>query len=258
VPERRLLGYFPQLERRSWEDAAPELSRFLRRLFDSEGSGLPSGFGDQTPEEISADGTAGPGAESDGWASVSHDHPVSVGTAIGLGNASAEGVDSSLSRSDHIHKRDVRVRKADSDVATRNALNFLDSSVEWTVNDDLPNDEVEISGTLSVASRTFAKGGTLKNASAAADAVVWEAPFAATLLAVRGVRVGGTAATVNARKNFTSEHLASDLSLPAAQTVYDGGAVQNASYAAGDILEARVKSVSGPSDVTVIIRIRRD
>jgi hypothetical protein len=256
---RRLLGYFPQLERRAWEDVAPELSRFLRRLFDSENDGLPAGFKNTTPETVDADGVDSPGVESSGWAAANHDHDISTGVAVGLGNASAEGVSAELARASHVHKRDVRFKLNDSDVATRNAPNFTDADVEWTLNDDLGNDEVEISGKLSATARTFVHGATLKAATGAGDCIVWEAPFAATVIAVRAVRVnGGSGATVNAQRNFADEHLSSDISLPTPGVVVDGGAVQNTAYVAGDILEARVKGATGsPSDITIIIRLRR-
>jgi len=256
---RRLPGYFPQLERRSWEDVAPELSRFLRRVFDSENDGIPAGFNNLTPEQVNADGVDTPGLEGSGWAAADHDHDISTGSAVGLGNASSEGVSAELARASHVHKRDVRFKLNDIDVATRNAPNFLDADVVWTLNDDLGNDEVEISGKLSAASRTFAQGGTVKSASGASDCIVWEAPFAATVLAVRAVRsAGGTGATVNAQRNYIDEHLAGDMSLPVIGTTVDGGAVQNTAYVADDILEARVKSVSGsPADITIIIRLRR-
>lgn len=257
---RRLLGYFPQLERRAWEDVAPELSRFLRRLFDSENDGLPAGFKNTTPEQVNADGSDSPGPESAGWASALHDHDIATSTAGGLGNASSEGASAELARASHVHKRDVRIKEDDADFATQNALNFLNADVEWTLGDDVGNDEVEITGKLKAASRTFVAGGTKPGVTGPTDYIVWEAAYAATVLAVRGVRInGGTGATVNARRNFTDEHLSSDLSLPVQGTVYDGGAVQNTAYVAGDIMEARVKSASGgPSDVSIFIRVRRD
>lgn len=256
---RRLLGYFPQLERRAWEDVAPELSRFLRRVFDSENDGLPAGFKNTTPEVVDADGVDTPGLESAGWAAADHDHDISTGTAIGLGNASSEGSSAALARASHVHKRDVRFKLNDSDVATRNAPNFIDADVVWTLGDDIGNDEVEISGKLSDLSRTFAHGATVKAVTGAGDCIVWEAPFAATVIAVRAIRlVGGTGATVNARRNFVDEHLAGDLSLPSLGVLVDGGAVQNTAYVAGDFLEARIKSATGsPSDITIIIRLRR-
>jgi hypothetical protein len=71
---------------------------------------------------------------------------------------------------------------------------------------------------------------------------------------VRGHRKGGTGATVNARINQTSNHLASDLSLAGADAWTDGGAVQNTAYAAGDDLEIMLVSVTGSvTEVTVSV-----
>lgn len=74
---------------------------------------------------------------------------------------------------------------------------------------------------------------------------MWYAPFACTVTNVRGYRVGGTGATVNARRNGTSNHLASALSLTGTDAWSDGGAVQNTAYASGDKLEIIVVSVTG-------------
>jgi hypothetical protein len=75
--------------------------------------------------------------------------------------------------------------------------------------------------------------------------MVWRAPYACTVTNIRGHRKGGTGATVNARKNQASDHLASDLSLTSADTWMDGGSVQNTSYATGDDLEVEVASITG-------------
>jgi hypothetical protein len=75
--------------------------------------------------------------------------------------------------------------------------------------------------------------------------MVWRAPYACTVTNVRGHRKGGTGATVNARKNQASDHLASDLSLTSADTWLDGGSVQNTSYAVGDDMEVEVASIAG-------------
>jgi hypothetical protein len=195
----------------------------------------------------------------EGWASAGHEHPVITGPPATLANTTTEGTGTAIPRLDHQHKRDVRVKEDGADVSTRNSLDFRNADLEWEISDDPGNDEVDIIGKLSSDSRTFVAGGTRPGATGASDAIVWEAPYAATIIAVRGIRIGGTGATVNAQRNFTSEHLASDLSLPSSGVVYDGGAVQNTAYVAGDILEARIKSASGsPADITILIRLRRD
>lgn len=95
--------------------------------------------------------------------------------------------------------------------------------------------------------------------SSALNVPIWRAPFACTVLNVRGYRVGGSGATVNARKNGSLNHLASALSLTSANTWLDGGTVQNASYAAGDSMEAMlVSATGGPTIVAIQIEYTRN
>jgi len=250
----------PRLTRRPWEDVARDLEEYLKKLKEAWGGGIPPGFSAVTPQTVEPGDSGSPGAALSGWVAADHEHPVVTGAPSGLANTTSEGLSTGVPRLDHYHKRDVRVKEDGADVATRNALDFRNADLEWELTDDPGNDELDIIGKLSSTSRTFLAGGTRLNATGASDVIVWEAPYAATVIAVRGIRInGGTGATVNARRNFTSEHLASDLSLPTQGTVYDGGAVQNAAYSAGDILEARIKSVSGGNcDISVLIRLRRD
>lgn len=247
---------------KSFNEIMEDLHRYLRYNQDNADGGLPPGAYSGIPAALEVGSAGEPGEPTDGWAPALHEHPMPTGTPAGLGNAVSEGVSVLFPRLDHVHKRDVRFKANDADVAIRNAPNFVDGDVEWTLNDDLPNDEVEISAKLSDTGRTFPAGGTLLGTSSPSDAIVWEAPFAATVLAVRGIwrnGLGAPTVAINARRNFTSEHLASDLSLPVAGTMYDGGAVQNTAYVAGDILEARIKTfMGGTADVTVVIRLRRN
>lgn len=96
-----------------------------------------------------------------------------------------------------------------------------------------------------IGSLAFGRGGTITDPVAARDYMVWVAPFSCTVTNVRGHRKGGTGATVNARRNQASAHLASDLSLTTADVWTDGGAVQNTAYVAGDDLEIQLKSITG-------------
>jgi hypothetical protein len=80
---------------------------------------------------------------------------------------------------------------------------------------------------------------------AAGAFVAWRAPFAAQLIGLQAYRVGGSGATVNARKNGTANHLAVDLSVSVAGAWVDGGLPQNNSYAIGDTLEIVITAVSG-------------
>jgi len=100
--------------------------------------------------------------------------------------------------------------------------------------------------------QTFARGGTILSPSGAINVIVWYAPIACVLTAVKGYRVGGTGATINARRNGASNHLASALSLTSADVWMDGGAVQNTAYSVGDKLEMMVVSVAGsPAQIAV-------
>ena len=122
-------------------------------------------------------------------------------------------------------------------IVTIGTTNGSGTKTAWTVSLSAPQ-----------ASITFSRGGTIVNTIdfiSAINTVVWRAPYACTVTNVRGYRVGGTGATINARLNGTDNHLASALSLVNAATWYDGGAVQNTTYVAGDTLEIMVVSVAG-------------
>ncbi|MBU1067163.1 hypothetical protein KKE60_05220 [Patescibacteria group bacterium] len=115
---------------------------------------------------------------------------------------------------------------------------YIGTSTEWK--------ELGVGG-------VFVRGGTLVNTVdflAAMNVIVWYATCACVVTNVRGYRVGGTGATVNARLNGTDNHLASAVSLVNADTWYDGGAVQNTAYVTGDKLEIMVVGVTG--DITQI------
>jgi len=105
----------------------------------------------------------------------------------------------------------------------------------------------------------ISRGGTYANPNgigAAITLIAWYASYNCTVTAVKGYRVGGSGATVNARRNGSLTHLASDLSLTSSDTYMDGGAVQNASYAAGDKLEIMVTGVTGaPTAVAVQVEL---
>jgi hypothetical protein len=110
----------------------------------------------------------------------------------------------------------------------------------------------------------IAKGATLANTDGVIvqNVVVWRAPYACTVTALKGWRTGGTGATVNAGKGTigtpTSKVLASDLSLTSADTWMDGGTVQNTAFAAGDPLIIIIASVTGnPTQISVEVDFTR-
>lgn len=110
-------------------------------------------------------------------------------------------------------------------------------------------------GVGTIVGYTEAHGGVLVNPNgitATINVIAWQAPYACTVVAVRGYRVGGTSASINARLNGTNNHLSSALSLTSADTWIDGGAVQNTAYAAGDKLEIMLTAVGGsPTQIGV-------
>ena len=121
-----------------------------------------------------------------------------------------------------------------------------------TVTSDIMN--TGIRDNLNVLS-TFSRGGVLVNPNgitASINVIVWYATYNSTVTNIRGYRVGGTTADVNARKNGSSTHLASNLTLSSANTWMDGGTVQNESYAIGDKMEIMIVSPSGsPTQIAV-------
>jgi hypothetical protein len=104
---------------------------------------------------------------------------------------------------------------------------------------------------------TFTRGGTLVNTVdyvAAMNVGVWYATCACTVTNVRGYRVGGdSSVAINARRNGSAtKHLNTDKTLANADTWYDGGNVQDITYAVGDKLEIMVTVASGnPTQVAI-------
>ena len=110
----------------------------------------------------------------------------------------------------------------------------------------------------TTATITFSRGGSVLTPTGAVNIVVWRAPFAGTVTNVRSYRVGGTGATINARKNGTLNHLASALSLTSADTWMTGAAPQNTAYAAGDKMEIMLVSLTGsPTQIAIQVDMTR-
>jgi hypothetical protein len=110
--------------------------------------------------------------------------------------------------------------------------------------------------TLPAAATTVSKSLVITAPAGAVSYVVWRAPKACTVVAVRGYRVGGTGATINAQKG-TSDLLATDLSLSTAATWLSGPSIQNGSFAAGDSLTVAIRSVTGsPTAVTIQVDLQ--
>ena len=107
----------------------------------------------------------------------------------------------------------------------------------------------------------FSKTAVFSDVAAVAPltVVVWTAPFACTVTAIKGYRVGGTGATINAYRGTTATALRSaNLSLASADTWIDGGAVQNTAFAINDSLLLRVVTVVGaPTQISVQVNFTR-
>jgi hypothetical protein len=118
-----------------------ELDRVLRQVSDAISilMGTPSTPTDVSPDNV-ADGGRGPAPALD-----DHVHAFPVSAPVGLGNSSSEGTSDSGVRGDHVHKRDVRVKKASADVGTRNALNLIEGAgIALTVADNPGSDQVDV------------------------------------------------------------------------------------------------------------------
>lgn len=82
--------------------------------------------------------------------------------------------------------------------------------------------------------------------------IVWRAPFAVQLSALRAYRVGGTGVALNARKNGTDMHLAADISVAVVGAWIEGEVLQNTAYSVGDTLEIMLTAVNGtPAQLAV-------
>ena len=105
---------------------------------------------------------------------------------------------------------------------------------------------------------TFSRGGTLLTPQSPINVVIWRAPFACTVTALKGFAVGATGTTVNARRGGVSTHLAVDLTLGSLNAWLDGGTVQNTAYAPGDELEIMLTGIGGnPSQIAVQVEYTR-
>jgi len=127
-----------------------------------------------------------------------------------------------------------------------------------TVTAALLNAQVRDNGNaIKVAIEHIVKGGTLINTdglTVTTECLAWRAPFACEVVGLLSRRVGGGASVtkVNARKNGTDEHLATDLELTDADTDYETTSVQNGTYAPGDWLEIMITEIAGsPTEVFI-------
>ena len=137
-----------ELNKRLWEGAKGFAEPHALTHMGADDS--VSGLGIPEPIEVGDAGALGD--PTGGFAPLDHEHPVPTGTPALLGSALAEGVSTAVPRLDHVHKRDILGRLAGVDIGVRGAINWLDTaSIDFTVNDDPGNDELEISAAVLAA-----------------------------------------------------------------------------------------------------------
>lgn len=108
---------------------------------------------------------------------------------------------------------------------------------------------------LPAAATTFSRSGVFTSPTAT-TVVVWRAPKACTVVAVRGYRVGGSGATINAAKNG-SDLMSTDLSLVTADSWLSDAGLQNEDFSVGDTLTLEIASVAGsPTAVTIQVDLQ--
>lgn len=78
------------------------------------------------------------------------------------------------------------------------------------------------------------------------NVIAWRAPFNCMVIGLHGYVVSSNGSTINARKNGSSNHLGSNLSLTATDSwISATAAITNSSYSVGDKLEMMLTSISG-------------
>lgn len=114
--------------------------------------------------------------------------------------------------------------------------------------------------TFAIEAIPISRGGVVLT-PVAADHIVWRAPFACTVTAIKGYQDVGTGSTINAFRNTLASptlFMAANLTVTPAETWVDGGAVQNTAIAAGDKVYIRIATVAGtPNKIGVQIDMTR-
>ncbi len=118
----------------------------------------------------------------------------------------------------------------------------LDTNVQYKALSTTQWTPITVSGPV-----VFTKTAAFSDASAVVATTIpaWVAPFACTVTSLKGYRVGGTAATVQAYRGTTATPLRSAALTAGSSTWADGGAVQNTAFGIGDSLLMAVVSVTG-------------
>lgn len=116
----------------------------------------------------------------------------------------------------------------------------------------------DITNSVGIFPRQPTIGGVFVTPAAASTVPLWKAPYACTVVSVKGIRANGTSASINAVHDGVGDLLAADLSLVTNNTWIDGGAVQNAAIASGDSISLSLRAEVGPPDsVTIQVTLSR-
>jgi len=98
--------------------------------------------------------------------------------------------------------------------------------------------------------QVFSKGGAILS-PIPQTIVIWRAPFACTVTAVRGYQDTGTGSVITAYDGAT-DLLSTDIAISSAATWQDGGSLAQTAVSAGDSIAIKVVSVSGSPNYLVI------
>lgn len=159
----------PILAGLDWPRAARLIQDYLRHLKDGfSGDPFPHqethlvGGTDAlatpgTPTTIDA-GSIGAAGVGPAPAREDHEHGVTTGAPVALGESLAEGSGAALARASHVHPLSIRVAKAGSTVGTRKRINLVDGSGgSVTVSDDASGDQITITFGSASASGSSAE-----------------------------------------------------------------------------------------------------
>jgi len=157
---------------------------------------------------------------------------IEYGSPVGLGNTNSNGTNTTVARSNHVHKRDVRVAKAGTDIGTRNRLNFIDGS-GITVNavDDSGSDEIDITISAAASAITVQEEGV--SLATAADTL----NFVGSGVTASGT-TGTKTITITSGSAITVQEEGSNLTTAATTLNFVGGGITAAGATATKTITA--------------------
>ena len=107
------------------------------------------------------------------------------------------------------------------------------------------------------ADEEFTKGGLIGGTIATGYKTIWIAPFACTIVLLRGRQKGGTSTVINARVNGTGQVGTADLTLTTADTSYSTGTLTTTAIALGEFLEIEVVTIGSATEILIQMDITR-